>query len=410
MDKKKIRNIITMLLLFFLITPTLLAANIYENELNRINPSTGTLGSEYKGHLRIYIVEIESRWKMENRAPYKYAFFDFAFNDAIRIPYLESYEDTIIWNGDIEQDNIIILAAVFNNEANKNYADPPFGRPFNAYYVDAAAGALIGETGDNVKNDEFTHTVFCEVGTATWCPACPNMASELMNVFTSGKYPFFFVEMVTDMNSDANSRMSQYNQKYLPTAFYDGGLTVVIGGGAGVSYHENVIKQAGKRDVHDLNLSLSPIWIGNGEIEIFISITNNEELPNSAPEKPTISGPSSGKPKQTYEYSISTTDPDGDDVFYMIDWGDGTITEWLGPYISGEAYTFQHEWDKEGTFIVKVKAKDLEGAETDWTWLKVSMPYINQGLHFQKMLNNYLRFYNIAHSLFNQYLPFIGIQ
>jgi len=392
MNKKKIRSIISMLLLFILITPTLLAANIFENELNLINPSTSTLGSEYKGHLRIYIVEIESRWDMENRVPYKYSFFDFAFDDVIRIPYLETYEDTIIWTGDIEEDNIIILASVFNEEANKNYADPPIGRPFNAYYVDAAAGALFGETGYNVKNNEFTHTVFCEVGTATWCPACPKMASEMMSVFTSGKYPFFFVEMVTDMSSVANSRMIQYNQKYYPTAFYDGGLTVVIGGGAGTSYHENVIEQAGKRDVHDLDLSVSPRWIGNGEIEIFISITNNEELPNTSPEKPTISGPSSGKPKQSYEYSISAIDPDGDDVFYMLDWGDGAITEWLGPYTSGQAQTFLHEWDEEGTFIVKAKAKDLDGAETDWTWLKVSMPFTNQGFIFQKILNNYLRF------------------
>jgi hypothetical protein len=49
----------------------------------------------YDGHLRIYIVEPDSRWNMEDGAPYHYGFIDFAFDDTISIDYLETYENTI---------------------------------------------------------------------------------------------------------------------------------------------------------------------------------------------------------------------------------------------------------------------------------------------------------------------------
>ncbi len=334
----------------------------------------GTLGSEYEGHLRIYIVEIESRWDMENGAPYKYAFYDFAFNNVIEIPYLETYENTISWQGDVEQDNVMVLAAIFNPETHRRYADPPLGRPFDAHFVDAAAGVHPGENDSNVKNEEFTHTVFCEIGTASWCPSCPDLAREVVRVFESGDYPFYFVEMVTDKNTLANNRMEDYNLKWLPTAFYDGGYDLVIGGGFGQSYHENKIEESGSRDVHDLDFTLGSEWTGDGSMDITISITNNEELPNNPPEKPSITGPDEGKPGDIKEFEITTTDPDGDEVYYMIDWGDDVITDWLGPYESRETITAEHEWDSEGNYIIKVKAKDQDGAETDWTWLKITMP------------------------------------
>jgi len=42
---------------------------------------------------------------------------------------------------------------------------------------------------------------------------------------------------------------------------------------------------------------------------------------DNPPETPTINGPSSGKPGTEYEYTISTTDPEGHDVSYCIDGG-----------------------------------------------------------------------------------------
>ncbi len=363
------------------------------------NGEASIVGTEYEGRLRIYIVEIESRWKMENNQPYKYALLNFAYDSQVSIRYLETFEKSITWSGDVDRDNVIVMAAMFNPEEHVNYAVPPDKRPFKAHYVDAAAAARPGESSSNTVNEEFTHTVFCEVGTASWCPACPKMARELEIVFEKGEYPFYYVELVVDKCRDANKRMNQYNLYYLPTAFYDGGREVVVGGGNGVSYHENIIKSCGKRDVHELDFNLSVEWLGNGNLRINIRVTNLERLPNDPPEKPTITGPTSGKVREKQEFTVTTVDPDGDDVYYYIDWGDNTSTGWIGPYPSGEEVKVNHTWREKGYFIIKVKAKDPDGEESDWEWLKITMskPFI---LHKPRLFPHFLTKINFFSSLF----------
>ncbi|MFO7678282.1 MAG: hypothetical protein R6V50_07880, partial [Thermoplasmatota archaeon] len=53
---------------------------------------------------------------------------------------------------------------------------------------------------------------------------------------------------------------------------------------------------------------------------------------NQAPEKPSITGPINGTAGVEYTYNFVSTDPDGDAVFYFIDWGDETNTGWIGSY------------------------------------------------------------------------------
>ncbi len=96
---------------------------------------------------------------------------------------------------------------------------------------------------------------------------------------------------------------------------------------------------------------------------------------NDAPDIPTISGPGTGAPGKNYLFKMQTTDINGDDVYYFIDWGDGTTTEWIGPFTSGVQATTTHSWSEEGTFTVKVKAKDVAGDESDWGTMDVVMPY-----------------------------------
>ncbi len=377
MKNKQITCMLSLSILLLLIAPPFAAmtnTESYGTLPKHIPTGQNILGNEYNGYLRIYVVEIESRWKMENRRPYHYAFLEFVHNNQLSIRYQETYTNTFTWSGDVDEDNVIVMAALFNPEPNKNYADPPLGRIFNAYYVDAAAAAHPGETAYNTVNAEFTHTVFCEVGTATWCPSCPSMANELDDVYESGKYPFYYVEMVTDVNSVANQRMGNYNLKWLPTAFYDGGNEVVVGGGNGEKYHENIIKTIGKRDVHELNLTLAVNWISEGNLSIDVEITNNEALPNNPPEKPIITGPSEGKKGEVQTFNISAVDPDGDEIYLLIDWADNTTNDWIGPYSSGKQVQVNHTWSSEGIYIVKIKAKDLDNAESDWGQLKVTMP------------------------------------
>jgi hypothetical protein len=97
-------------------------------------------------------------------------------------------------------------------------------------------------------------------------------------------------------------------------------------------------------------------------------------LTDRPPATPTITGPAEGAPGNAYLYKLSSTDPDGDQVYYYIDWGDGQTDEWVGPYNSGAIATVTHEWTEEGTYTIQAKAKDTYGVESDWGTLDVTMP------------------------------------
>ena len=222
--KKNSKKIINYLGVFILIATLLLASTTiavgskkFQNKLNENFFTTTSAGNSYEGILRVYIVEIESRWKMYSNVPYHFALYDTAFEEELDIKYLDTFENTILWDGDIEEDNVIVMAALYNPEGHKNYADPPNKRPFTAHYIDAAAAALPGETGYNTVNQDFTHTVLVEKGTATWCPSCPGMASKLKDIYQSNDYPFYYISMVVDKSNAASNRMNDFSLYWLPT-------------------------------------------------------------------------------------------------------------------------------------------------------------------------------------------------
>lgn len=85
-------------------------------------------------------------------------------------------------------------------------------------------------------------------------------------------------------------------------------------------------------------------------------------LENQRPNKPdTPDGSSKGKPDIEYTFSTSATDPDGDALQYMWDWGDGNYSEWLD---SNEA---SYTWSYEDNFEIRVMAMDEHGGESDWS-------------------------------------------
>lgn len=95
---------------------------------------------------------------------------------------------------------------------------------------------------------------------------------------------------------------------------------------------------------------------------------------NKGPAAPVIKGPTSGKAGTEYSYTFCSEDPEINNIYYLIDWGDGEVTDWIGPYSSGEEITLQHTWGAEGMYTIRAKAKDIYGVESDWGTLKVSMP------------------------------------
>ena len=96
---------------------------------------------------------------------------------------------------------------------------------------------------------------------------------------------------------------------------------------------------------------------------------------NNAPEIPIIDGSTEGNIRTTYTYSAVSNDADGDDLYYYFDWGDGTgnISEVSG---SGELVSVSHRWGEQGNFTIRVKTIDEHGAESDWSYLEISMPKI----------------------------------
>jgi outer membrane protein assembly factor BamB len=95
---------------------------------------------------------------------------------------------------------------------------------------------------------------------------------------------------------------------------------------------------------------------------------------NSPPDTPEIDGPNQGYEKRKYTYTFLTSDPEGLQVWYYINWDDGHNTGWIGPYSSGESITQSHAWANPGTYTIKCKAKDPYDDESAYGELKITLP------------------------------------
>jgi hypothetical protein len=94
---------------------------------------------------------------------------------------------------------------------------------------------------------------------------------------------------------------------------------------------------------------------------------------NQPPSAPTVSGPTSGKPGQSLTFTFNSVDPEGHDVRFLIDWGDGEseTTSFTG---SGTDMTASHAWSEKGTYTLTVKAEDEFGALSFETSGKITIP------------------------------------
>jgi PKD repeat protein len=93
-----------------------------------------------------------------------------------------------------------------------------------------------------------------------------------------------------------------------------------------------------------------------------VTVSENTNYPPNKPSTP--NGPNSGYVGISYTYSTSTTDPDGHQISYLFNWGDGTNSGWLGPYDSGTPCSASHSWLSQGTYSVIVTAKDIHNLES----------------------------------------------
>ena len=95
---------------------------------------------------------------------------------------------------------------------------------------------------------------------------------------------------------------------------------------------------------------------------------------NQPPGLPSITGSITGKVGRVTCYNFTSIDPEGDRVYYFIDWGDFTNSSWIGSYLSGDKIIISHTWIIKGTYTVKAKAKDIYGKESSWAQFELTMP------------------------------------
>ena len=136
-------------------------------------------------------------------------------------------------------------------------------------------------------------------------------------------------------------------------------------------------------------------YYGDPEGGLMYAKKIRDDLP---PCKPTIDGPNQGKINKEHEYTFVSNDPDAQDLFYYINWGDGNIEEWIGPFSSNEELKLTHIWNKTDKYIIKVKARDIYGSESSLETLEVSMPKtkaFNISLFFQRFFQRFPLFEKI---------------
>ena len=122
------------------------------------------------------------------------------------------------------------------------------------------------------------------------------------------------------------------------------------------------------------NVTASHAWAISGRYNVKVRARDDEgflgkwsdglSVMIGFPDPPKIKGPTRGKPGVNYNFTLVAIDPDGDDVFYLINWGDWTETGWIGPFKSGEEITVNHTWKEKdkGSNRIHAKSKDIYGA------------------------------------------------
>jgi hypothetical protein len=97
---------------------------------------------------------------------------------------------------------------------------------------------------------------------------------------------------------------------------------------------------------------------------------------NEPPSLPEINGPTRAREGEVLTYTFVSIDPEEDDISYCIQWGDDNPEICIGPFKSGEEQLNTHSYDN-GEYTIKIKARDINGAESNWAYLEIKIPKNN---------------------------------
>jgi outer membrane protein assembly factor BamB len=78
-------------------------------------------------------------------------------------------------------------------------------------------------------------------------------------------------------------------------------------------------------------------------------------------------GPTNCYPLKPYTYSVTPSDPNGDNVAVRFNWGDSAVSDWTDWSPSGILVTGAHAWAETGAYLVKAQAQDKKLLSSDWS-------------------------------------------
>lgn len=485
-------------------------------------------GSSYNGYIHVYVTEVVTSmgWIDSAGLPYTFPFLDYAFNEVITISAGGTWQDDIDWDGHnhdngygenyagITQDNIMVIAAVFNNA--NDYVDETVGllagintdpKTYDVYFGDsnpppkvASNQSELGYCPGDVL--DFDTTYYWKIvvwdnqsnsitgpiwsfttrgNDAPNTPSNPDPSDEETDVYintdvswTGGDpdgddvtYDVYFGTSTSPPLISENQSSASYSPPGVldfDTTYYwkivtwdqygyttsgpmwsftteenlppntpsdpdpeegatDVGIDEIIkctGGDPnpgdavkydiyfGMSSPPPLVKEDSSQAAFDpgtMNLNTTYYWQvvsednegleTSGPIWHFIT----ELEPNDPPGKPTINGPISGNPGKSYDYTFTAYDTDGDDIRFIIDWGD-TETETTTYITSGTYITVSHTWTTASTYIILAKAQDTKSSigpeETHSITIKKSKSINTQ---FFKFLLDYLGLFPFLQTL-----------
>lgn len=388
--------------------------------------------STYNGHLHVIVTEKTSRWLDYDGDPYKFAMLGYAFNTNIVVEPGGTWSDTVEgWSfAGITMDNIRLVATVFDQST--GYADetetaeptagdddngevhPPLPKVQVTY---PGEGELVNGTilitgnAHHPLSDGKLKWVMIKIddggweeadGTVSWSYEWDSTTVEdgehlIQAIASDGTsqsgtdFVYFLVNNYGNLAPDAPSTPSGsalanagYTYTYSTsttdpndddvrygwdftgdgnidhwTEFYPSGTTVE----SEYSWRES--------GTYNVKVRAEDIY---GEESIFssdfpVTVTGT----NEAPSIPVVNGPITILPEEEQTYTVSSTDPEGGEVYYLIQWGEGVDQGWFGPYGSGDEVTFSNSWLEKGDYEIKFKAKDIHDVESDWGILDVTV-------------------------------------
>lgn len=88
---------------------------------------------------------------------------------------------------------------------------------------------------------------------------------------------------------------------------------------------------------------------------------------NHPPATPDLAGPHLFRLADTAKVIATSTDQDDDWLSYLFAWGDSSNDVWLTDYPNGYPALGSHVYPDSGTYVVKARARDDKGAESDWS-------------------------------------------